>query len=93
MVFITFYKISEVIKMCVSNHFIEQQAYKMTEVIKGITLYKFVGVDFSGGEGAGFQKLVVHENEHHDTLATGTALITKVLLEDKDGTRYLWNQI
>ena len=36
----------------------------------------------------GFQKLVVHENEHHDTLATGTALITKVLLEDKDGTPY-----
>ncbi|WP_342431037.1 hypothetical protein [Neobacillus sp. FSL H8-0543] len=74
--------------MCVSNHFIEQQAYKMTEVIKGNTLYKFVGVDFSGGEGAGFQKLVVHENEHHDTPASGTALITKVLLQDKDGSLY-----
>lgn len=51
--------------MCSSNHFIEQQAYEMSEKIKKDSVYKFLSVE---GEAGGY--------------------ITKVVLEDKDGTLY-----
>lgn len=66
--------------MCVSNNFIEQQAYDMSEEIRKNSLYKVVKVDVSGGDGLGFQK----QNDHWN----GTDLITKVILEDKKGTIY-----
>lgn len=60
--------------MCVSNNFIEQQAYKMTEEIRENSRYSVVGVDYSSGK---------------DSQSNEIALITKVFLEDKDGTQYI----
>jgi hypothetical protein len=77
-----------VIKVCVSNNFIEQQAYRRTEQILENSLYKFVRVDYSRGKSAGFQKQDEHGNDYNDRQTNGVALITKVILEDKDGTLY-----
>lgn len=74
--------------MCVSNNFIEQQAYKMTEEIRRNSLYQFVGVDYSDGEGVGFQKQDDNRVEHNGLQPNGIALIKKVFLEDMDGTLY-----
>ena len=65
--------------MCISTNFVEQQAYEMSEKIKQNSLYKFVGVDFSGSDSSNF-------NQNHNLNESG--LITKVTLEDKDGTSY-----
>jgi hypothetical protein len=77
-----------VIKVCVSNNFIEQQAYKMTEKIRDISLYKLVRIDYSGGKSIILQKQIEHGNDCCDIPTNGEALITKVILEDKDGTLY-----
>jgi hypothetical protein len=58
---------NEVIRVCSSNSFIEQQAYEMSKEIKKDSIYKFIREDYSEAE-AGY--------------------ITKVILEDKDGTVY-----
>jgi hypothetical protein len=57
----------EVMSVCSSNSFIEQQAFEMSEKIRKDTLYKFIRVDYSDSE---------------------SGYITKVVLEDKDGTVY-----
>ncbi|MDF0727651.1 hypothetical protein PY093_13235 [Cytobacillus sp. S13-E01] len=66
--------------MCISTNFIEQQAYEMSEKIKKNSLYKFVGVAFSGSDSSSF-----NQNQNWN----GSGLITKVNLEDKDGTSYI----
>lgn len=66
--------------MCVSNNFIEQQAYEMSEEIRKNSLYKVVRVDVSGGNSCEFQK--------QDNQWNGKDLITKVTLEDKKGIFY-----
>lgn len=70
--------IDEVINVCGNNNFIEQQAYEFTEKIRENSLYKFVRIDFSESTFGGNTKI------RDDQLV----LITKVILEDKDGTVY-----
>jgi len=69
-----------VIHLCFSNNFIEQRAYEMSEDIRKNSLYKFVRVDISGDNSLELQK----QNDHWN----GSALITKVILEDKKGKLY-----
>lgn len=64
--------------MCVSNHFIEQQSYNFSEKIRENSLYKYVGTQLSESD------LVYSNKPPIDHLA----FVTKVILEDKDGTLY-----
>ncbi|MDM5328254.1 hypothetical protein [Neobacillus sp. CF12] len=67
--------------MCAPNNFIEQQAYEMYEKIKKNSVYNFIRADYSEGSNLGFHL-------QGDNIIKGSALITKVVLEDKDGTQY-----
>lgn len=67
-------KTNEVINMCSSSNFIEQQAYEMSEKIRKASLYKFIRVNYSGGN---------HLESHSEV-----PLITQVILADKNGTTY-----
>lgn len=64
--------------MCVSNNFIEQQAYEYSEKIRKNSLYKFVRTDLAES----------HSNAKNGASENELALVTKVILEDKDGTLY-----
>ena len=66
--------------MCISNNFIEQQAYRISEEIRKNSVYRVVGVDASGVSDLS----VNQQNDHWN----GKDLITKVILEDKDGRLY-----
>lgn len=66
--------------MCVSNHFIEQQAYQISEEIRKSSLYNMVRVVVSGDGGFGLQQ------QHNQW--NGKDLITKVILEDREGMLY-----
>lgn len=71
--------------MCSSFDFIEQQAFDMSEKIRKDSIYKFVRVEVS--ESSGLHH--VHDsNECVQISETRHALITKVILEDKDGNQY-----
>jgi hypothetical protein len=61
--------------MCFSYHFIEQQAFEMCEKIRQHTIYNFVRLEFTQGDREGLQK-------------QGPLLISKIILEDKEGTLY-----
>ncbi|OLS33384.1 hypothetical protein [Bacillus sp. MRMR6] len=74
--------------MCVSNNFIEQQAYNMAGKIQKNSLYKLVRIDYSYGKSIGFEKQDGQGNHFSEITTNGGAVITKVLLEDKDGTLY-----
>ncbi|KAA9021047.1 hypothetical protein [Niallia endozanthoxylica] len=63
-----------------SNHFIEQQAYLVSEEIRKSSLYNVVRVDVSGDGGLKSQQ------QHNQW--NGKDLITKVILEDKEGRLY-----
>lgn len=65
-------------KVCVSNRFIEQQAYDFSEKIRVSSLYRFVGTELSKDD------LVTSNGTVEDPFV----LITKVILEDTDGTLY-----
>jgi hypothetical protein len=67
--------------VCGPTNFIEQQAYEMYEKIKKNSVYKFTRVDYSEGGNQGF-------HSKGDNARNGPALITRVVLEDKDGTLY-----
>ncbi|WP_026073353.1 hypothetical protein, partial [Robertmurraya massiliosenegalensis] len=69
---------NEVIKLCISNQFIEQQVYEISEMIKENTLYKFVGVELS-------ENIQVSSSEQKEDSLT---LINKVILEDENSTIY-----
>ena len=66
--------------MCVSNNFIEQQAYKISEEIRKNSLYKVIRLDVSGVSSLGIQK--------QDDQWNGKDFITKVILEDTRGNYY-----
>lgn len=74
--------------MCVSNNFVEQQAYGMSEKICKNSLYKIIRLDYSGGGSLGFQKQNQQWVGDKEITGNDTVLITKVVLEDKDGTLY-----
>ena len=64
--------------MCVSNNFVEQEAYEFTKKIRECSQYKFIKLDLS-------KNIINSNNGRKDN---GLDLITKVILEDKDGTLY-----
>ncbi len=59
--------------LCVSNNFVELQAYEFSEKIRVNSLYKFVRVEKSNSNG---------------TEGSVLDLITHVILQDTDGTLY-----
>ena len=61
--------------MCVSNHFIELEAYDFSEKIQKQSLYKFVRTELTDN----------HFNGEH---GKGLPFISKIVLEDKDGELY-----
>jgi hypothetical protein len=67
--------------VCAPNNFIEQQAYEMYEEIKVNSVYNFIRVDYSEGRNLG-------SHLQNDNTRNGSALITRVVLGDKDGTLY-----
>ncbi|MFB3162752.1 hypothetical protein P5G62_017895 [Neobacillus sp. 179-C4.2 HS] len=67
--------------MCAPNIFIEQQAFEMCEKIKQNSVYNFIKVDYSEGSNQGF-------HSQDENTKNRSALITRVFLEDKDGTQY-----
>jgi hypothetical protein len=73
------------VNMCSSFDFIEQHAFDMSEKIRKDSIYKFVRVEVSDSSGLN----QVHDiNECVQISDTRHALITKVILEDKDGNQY-----
>ncbi|WP_338472955.1 hypothetical protein R4Z10_09630 [Niallia sp. XMNu-256] len=66
-----------------SNNFLEHQAYEISEEIRKQSLYKWVGLEVSGNDGMGIKK--------KNTQWNGNELITKVILEDKNGTSFSIN--
>jgi hypothetical protein len=67
--------------VCTPNNFIEQQAYEMYEKIKKNSVYNFIRVDYSEGSYQGSHSQV-------ENTRSGLALITRVVLEDKNGTLF-----
>jgi hypothetical protein len=67
--------------VCAPNNFIELQAHEMYEMIRGNSVYNFIRVDYSEGSYQGTHSQV-------DNTRNGSALIIRVVLEDKDGTLY-----
>jgi Na+(H+)/acetate symporter ActP len=72
--------------VCDSNNFIEQQAYEWCEKIRKDSVYKFLRVEYSGGNSLGLQKQNNHSQGNQTT--NRSAIITRIVLEDKDGTVY-----
>ncbi|MEH7223651.1 hypothetical protein V7112_07505 [Bacillus sp. JJ1566] len=61
--------------MCVSNHFVELQAYELSEKIRESSLYTFVRFEKS-------------KNNNMGSEGEGLDLITQVILQDNDGALY-----
>lgn len=66
--------------MCVSNNFIEQQAYEVSKEIRKNSLYNIVRVEVSDGSRYVFQE--------HDDKWNGKDYITNIFLEDVKGILY-----
>ena len=66
--------------MCITNNFMEHQAYKMSEEIRKHSLYKVVKVEVFGGENFEFSQQAEQWN--------GKDFITKIILEDKKGALF-----
>ncbi len=69
--------------MCISNHVIELQAYQLSEEIRKKTIYKMKRVEVTDGYSLEVEKQGDYWN--------GTDLISKVVLEDSNGTLYSIN--
>lgn len=69
--------------MCVSNNFIEQQAYRISKEIQNNSLYKVVRLENTEGNSLGLQT--------QEDPWNGKDFITKVILEDKEGNLYSVN--
>lgn len=74
--------------MCFSNNSIEQQAFEMSERIRNNSIYKFVRVDFIGGKSLDFQYQSGPRNDNNVKNGEHLDLISKVILEDRDGILY-----
>jgi hypothetical protein len=68
--------------VCAPNHFMEQQAFEMCEKIKKNSIYNFIRVDYSDGSNQA-------SYPQDDNTRNRSALITRIVLEDKDGTLYI----
>jgi hypothetical protein len=71
--------------MCSPFHFIEQQAFEISEKIRKDSIYKFVRVEIS--ESSGLHQ-VYGPNNCGKISDTKPAFIRKVILEDRDGNQY-----
>jgi hypothetical protein len=68
--------------VCAPNSFIEQQAFEMYEKIQKNSVYNLIRVDYSEGSNQVSYSQV-------NNIRNGSALITRIVLEDKDGTLYI----
>ncbi len=66
--------------MCITNNFIEQQAYEISKEIKKCSIYDVVKFEVLGSKSLAFHKQDIQWN--------GKDLITKVILEDSNGIHY-----
>ena len=67
-------------KVCITNNFMEHQAYKISEEIRKQSLYKVVKVEVFGGKSFEFSQ--------QDEQWNGKDFITKIILEDKKGALF-----
>lgn len=72
--------------MCTTNNFIERQAYEMSQQIRKESLYKIVRVDYFEDYSQNAKKRNLDTQDFD--IASSSALITKVILEDKDRAIY-----
>lgn len=72
--------------MCSTNNFIEQEAYIMSQQICKETVFKCVRVIYSEGNSPAASTQILDSQDY--SMVMEQALITKVILEDKDGTLY-----
>lgn len=66
--------------MCITNNFIEQEAYDISQEIRKCSIYKVVKFEVSGSNSLEFHNQDVQWN--------GKDLVTKVILEDSKGIYY-----
>ena len=66
--------------MCITNNFMEHQAYTISEEIRKQSLYKVVKVEVFGGKSFEFSQ--------QDEQWNGKDFITKIILEDKKGALF-----
>ncbi|WP_282155966.1 hypothetical protein [Cytobacillus gottheilii] len=74
--------------MCLSHNIIELQAYETSKKIQENSLFKCVRLDFAGGNSLGIQSQSDFWKGYDLTAGIGSSLITKVILEDTEGTLY-----
>lgn len=72
-----------VCKLCITNNYLEEQAYEIGKDIQKSTLYQLTAVVISDGTNLEFQEFNRQWN--------GKDLITKVILEDKHGNSFSIN--
>jgi hypothetical protein len=75
--------------VCSPFHFIEQEAFKMSEKIRNETIYKFVNVEVSESSSLESQLGKVDSKSCNQHSRTWAGYITKVILEDDKGKQYL----
>jgi hypothetical protein len=74
--------------VCSPFHFIEQQAFEMSEKIRKETIYKFVNVEVSESSYIESQKSYAHSNGYEYNSKPWAGYITKVILEDEKGALF-----
>jgi hypothetical protein len=74
--------------VCSPFHFIEQQAFEMSEKIRKETIYKFVNVEISERSILESQKSYAHSNGCDYDSKPWAGYITKVILEDEKGALF-----
>jgi hypothetical protein len=75
--------------VCSPFHFIEQEAFEMSEKIRNETIYKFVNVEVSESSSQGSQQYKVDSNSCNEHSETWAGYIKKVILEDDKGNLFL----
>ena len=74
--------------MCFSYSFIEQQTHEMSKKISESSLYRFIRVDFAGGNCFEVQSRLNDWVSLETEMGNKSALITNVILEDLEGKLY-----
>jgi hypothetical protein len=75
--------------VCSPFHFIEEEAFEMSEKIRNETIYRFVNVEVSESSSLGSQPDKVDSNSCNQHSRSWAGYITKVILEDDKGKQYL----
>jgi hypothetical protein len=74
--------------VCSPFHFIEQQAFEMSEKIRKETIYKFVKVEVSESSNLESQKSYAHSTGCDHDSRTWAGYITRVILVDEKGALF-----